>query len=172
MIKLLFSSRYTTPMLFAFCLCMAILFCSGCNSSMTVTEYSLDGKNITKVTSKACESPLTHKTFSTSGSVTAIDVETSASASSETAMPHIIIGGSAVAISSAASDDNKPTFGYSWSAGIVKTLTSTSATSGAITYTGVKGETADETAKRINAIMNAVNGSTIVDSQSKNAVAK
>jgi hypothetical protein len=88
-------------------------------------------------------------------------VETSASTDgSSSAMPHVIIGGSAVSILSAASEDNKPTLGYSWSAGIVKAITSSSATSGALTYTGVKGETADETAKRINAILKLQGGLT------------
>lgn len=153
-------------------LAVGILSLVGCNTSTTVTEYGPDGKTITKVTATAKESPLTHKTFSTSGSVTAIDVETSMSSSSETAMPHVIIGGSAVSISSAASDDNKPTLGYSWSAGIVKSITSSSATSGALTYTGVKGETAAETAQRINAILKLQGGlssDTSVDSGSTNA---
>ena len=154
--------------LLGFTLCLLLLV--GCNSSTTVTEYGLDGKTITKVTATAKESPLTHKTFSVSGSVTAVDVETSASASGDASTtPHIIIGGSAISISSSASDDNKPTLGYAWSAGIVKSITSASATSGALTYTGVKGETANETAIRINAIMKLVpSDSSSTDSSSAN----
>ena len=150
-------------------LAVGILALTACNS--TVTEYGPDGK-VVKVTAK--ESPLTHKTFSAAGSVTALDVETSMSTSGDgSAMPHVLIGGSAASVSSAASDDNKPTLGYSWSAGIVKSLTSSSATSGSITYTGVKNETAAETVQRINAIMKVIPGSpsaeVSVDSGSANA---
>jgi hypothetical protein len=151
---------------------IGLAFLVGCNSSTTVTEYLPDGKTITKVTATSHESPLTHKTFSTSGSVTAIDVETSVSSSGGNVMPHVIIGGSAVSISSAASDDNKPTLGYSWSAGIVKSITSSSATSGALTYTGVKGETADETAKRINAILKLNNVSGLTESSEPDSATK
>ena len=148
-----------------------VLALAGCNSATTTTEYAGDGKTVTKTVTTTKESPATHKTFSIAGSVTALDVETSASTDgSSSAMPHVLIGGSAVSVSSSASEDNKPTFGYSWSAGIVKSLTSSSATSGSITYTGVKGETAAETQARVNAIMKlAPTSDSSTDSSSTNS---
>lgn len=153
------------------------LILTACNSTTTTTEYGTDGK-ITKVTAVAKESPLAHKTFSTGGGITAIDVETSVSSSSESTTPHVILGGSAFAISSSSADpeNNKPTMCYAFSCGWLKSLTSMSATSGAITYTGVKGETAVETAARLNALVKAKNdvlsSDTTVDSGITSTVSK
>ncbi len=134
----------------------------GCNSTTTITEtFAPDGKTvITKVEAKTSESPLAHKTFSTGGAITAIDVETSMSSSSESTTPHVIIGGSAFAISSSANDKegNKPTICYTESCGWLKAITSMTATSSAFTYTGVEGETAEQTAARLNAIIKAKQG--------------
>ena len=145
----------------------------GCNSNTTITETPVigtdgkpvlmpDGKTlvVTKVEAKTSESPLAHKTFSTGGAVTAIDVETSMSSSSESTTPHVIIGGSAFALSSSANDEhgNKPTMCYSESCGWLKAITSMTATSSSFTYTGLEGETAEQTSARINAIVKAKQG--------------
>lgn len=159
----------------------ACLFLTACNSVVTVYEPMIgaDGKPITdakgeivmKKTITAKESPAAHKTFSVSGSATALKVETAGSAASETASPNFFVGGSTASLSSTAAmtgDENSaPTAGYSESCGFLNSLTNVSATSKSFTYTGVKGETAEETAKRIKAIR-GLSESTSVDSGTSN----
>jgi len=146
-------------------LCAIMALCTGCNSVVTESDttktYAADGKTLTqvvehkKVTDK--ESPAAHKSWSTAGSVTALKLETIGSASSETVLPDVTIGGTSVAISSVAAmqsdESNPPTAACSASCGLLKSLFSMSAISYSFTYTGVKGETADDTAKRIDAII-------------------
>ncbi len=137
----------------------------GCNTSTTTITESLDasGNPVKMTVEEKKESPLTNKTFSVAGSVTAIKVESAGSASSETALPNVLVGGSAASISSSPKGDNRPTIGYSWSCGILSSLTSSSASSGSITYIGLTNETAAETAKRIKTVVDLKNATVSSD---------
>jgi len=154
--KSILKGIFKVGLLLAFC-AAAVVVLSGCNTATTVTEYDANGK-IVKVTENSSESPLKNKSMAGGGGFSAIKVESTGSASSGTPTANITLGGGAAGFASSPKEDERPVFSYSWSCGLLQSMTSMSAGSGNISYIGVKNETAAETAKRLSAALAAKTG--------------
>jgi hypothetical protein len=151
--------------------CLAL---TACNSSTVVTEYDANGKTV-KTTESKSESPMTDDSISTGGAITALKLETSGGTTTGTILPNILIGGGVTGISKSPKSDSKPIIGASWSAGILNSLFSSSATSGEFRYIGTPSETAEQTATRLKAALDFRKGivpSASTDSSPTNGVTK
>ena len=143
------------------------LMLAACNSETTITEYDSNGK-VVKTTTTTSESAARHKDFAIGGAITAVKVETTGSSSSGTLLPNFIIGGGATGVASSPSESTRPVINFSRSAGVLSSLTNSSAYSGSLNYIGTPGETSAETAARLKGVLGALTESASADSSSSN----
>lgn len=120
---------------------------TGCNS---ITKYDPATGNVIE---KSYESPLKDKSMAMGGSFSAVKLESTGSTTSGTPTANFCVGSGTGTLSSSPREDERPVIALSWSAGILSSVTSSSASSGSITYIGTKGETAAQTEIRINALL-------------------
>ena len=145
-----------------------VIMLAGCNT--TTTKYDKDTGKVIEV--KSSDSPLKDKSMAMGGSFTAVKLESTGSTTSGTPTANFCIGGGTAGLSSSPKEDDRPVVSVSWSAGILSSVTSASASSGTVTYIGTKGETAEQTEIRINALLKLKNAepssSTTTDSTTSN----
>lgn len=99
---------------------------------------------------------LEDKAVAVAGGIDAMKIETTGSISSGTVLPNIIVGGAVNSVCTAPAVDNgktaQPTYSKSRRNSFFGSLFGVDNTTETIAYTGVPGETADETAKRCKAL--------------------
>lgn len=128
-----------------------VSFFSGCNSLEKTTVTTQGDKTITS-NIKQKESPLKDKIWVTTSNATGIIVETSVSSSTDNLLPSIkiVTGGNSIATM----DKNSPKllFTRTKSAGLLNSLTSSSATSETVIFIGSKDDKGEGSAMFIKAL--------------------
>ena len=120
----------------------------------TVTKTQLPKGTVMEVTKRtADESLLTDQALAGSGSVQAMKIVPTGDSS--TPMFEVILGGGNNAFGKAPADSNQPVYAYSRSMSVWGSIASATATGVSFIYIGSKGETAAETAKRVDALNKA-----------------
>lgn len=118
----------------------------------TVIETTLPkGTVMEKTTRKSDESLLTDQVLATSGSVQALRIKPITS-DSDSPTAEVILGGANHAGTKSPTDNNQPMYAYSRSSSIFGSITSASAAGVSFVYIGVKGESAADTATRIESL--------------------
>ena len=107
----------------------------------------------------ASESLLTDQALAGAGSVQAAKVIPTGDSS--TPMCEVILGGGNNAFGKAPTDSNQCVFAYSKSMSIWGSITSASASGLSYIYIGAKGESADDTTKRITAMLKLANANAV-----------
>ena len=124
---------------------------SGCVSKTTTytKETKTDGTVIETTVTESDGSLLTEKTFVTAGNLQGVKIETTGSTSTGTLLPNFFMGGGNSIVLSSPGNDDRPVFCYSRSISLLGSLTNGEASGISFAYKGVKGETAEQTQKRI-----------------------
>ena len=141
-------NRIMKKLQFLVVLAAIALLVAGCNSTYRETTKS-DG---TKVVTKKKESVLKDKTFASASNIVGIQLETSASANSSNILPVFRIATGGNTIVSSPEDSKKLVMVRTMSAGILNSITNSSATSQTMIFIGAENDTGDGAAKFINAL--------------------
>lgn len=151
---------------------IVLLITSGCATpemtKTTETRTLTDGTKVVTETTKTKEGLLTSKTYAVGGAVSAVKVETTGGTSSGTFLPNFMVGGGVTSVASSPNKAKKRALTFSWSAGVLASITNTSASSGTLSYVSDDGETAEETVKILNAavkVKESITGSSTTETE-------
>jgi hypothetical protein len=126
--------------------------CAPTTINTTTTKYP-DGKEVVNTVTTKGGVSVANKTIVAGGGARMIKVESSGSTSTGTLTPNVLLGDTNTATLIVHKDDDRPYFIYTKSMSLLSSLFSASASGITIIYRGLVGETAEQTVKRVNALM-------------------